>query len=326
MKTSLFIGFGMLTIGFLVGYLTHEISNGIRTVELPHSTTHMTELRNTEGYHYISPLLECSEFNPSNFTSHAKLKAKAQGAIRHAKSEGSVKSVSFYYRDLNNGPWIGVEEDVPHAPASMLKVLIMMAAYRKNQENPGFLDRTTIVDASGYSQNIEDEYVTPGKEYALSELVESMIIKSDNHAEQTLVKLLGKAAMDSIWLDLGLGDEYSSAKSEQNFFSAKRFSTLFRVLYNANYLSKEDSERALELLSRTNYTIGIRTGVPDGVVVASKFGERGYADSSEKQLHECGIVYDRESPYLLCIMTKGTDLDAQAAVIGQLSDLVYNSR
>ncbi len=40
-----------------------------------------------------------------------------------------------------------------------------------------------------------------------------------------------------------------------------------------------------------------------GIVIADKYGENDY--DGIKQLHDAGIVYYPESPYLLCIMTKG---------------------
>jgi len=83
---------------------------------------------------------------------------------------------------------------------------------------------------------------------------------------------------------------------------------------------------ALEVLSRTRFKNGIKAGISDQATVASKFGERGLIDSNAKQLHDCGIVYDGNSPYLLCIMTKGTDWERQATVIQEISKLVFENR
>jgi hypothetical protein len=42
------------------------------------------------------------------------------------------------------------------------------------------------------------------------------------------------------------------------------------------------------------------------------------------QLHECGIVYFPDHPYLLGIMTRGKDYDVMLTTIRGLSRLIYN--
>ena len=79
----------------------------------------------------------------------------------------------------------------------------------------------------------------------------------------------------------------------------------------------------LEILSKTDYKKGLLAGLPEGITVAHKFGERAYSDSNIKQLHECGIVYITGSPYLVCIMTRGTDFDQLASVIAEISSVIY---
>lgn len=42
-----------------------------------------------------------------------------------------------------------------------------------------------------------------------------------------------------------------------------------------------------------------------------------------KELHDCGIIYYPERPYLLCVMTEGNDLNELAGVIQNISKTVY---
>ena len=64
-------------------------------------------------------------------------------------------------------------------------------------------------------------------------------------------------------------------------------------------------------------------GVPPGITVAHKYGERSFSDSPIRQLHDCGIVYFKPEPYILCVMTRGTDTLELAKVIGDVSRLVF---
>jgi beta-lactamase class A len=56
--------------------------------------------------------------------------------------------------------------------------------------------------------------------------------------------------------------------------------------------------------------------------VAHKFGEWG--NGYEKELHETGIVYIADNPYILTVMTNGRDWNALSGVIAQVSKTVYD--
>jgi hypothetical protein len=64
-------------------------------------------------------------------------------------------------------------------------------------------------------------------------------------------------------------------------------------------------------------------GVPSGTVVAHKFGERVLPSKNVKQLHDCGIVYYPQFPYVLCVMTRGNDFVTLQQAIKGVSDIVY---
>jgi hypothetical protein len=62
--------------------------------------------------------------------------------------------------------------------------------------------------------------------------------------------------------------------------------------------------------------------------VAHKFGERESRDlqgNTSYQLHDCGVVYYPKRPFLLCVMTKGTDSDVLTKVIQDISQSIYTS-
>jgi hypothetical protein len=101
------------------------------------------------------------------------------------------------------------------------------------------------------------------------------------------------------------------------------------VLYNSTYLGRENSERALKLLSETDFSEGIESGVPNNVLVSEKFGEVRMTDANGnllgKQINNCGIVYYPGHPYLLCVMTKGQgdDVKGLEGVVASISRIVY---
>ena len=87
------------------------------------------------------------------------------------------------------------------------------------------------------------------------------------------------------------------------------------------------SEKALELLSKSTFKEGLVSGTLDGVAVAHKFGERTnqLQDGTDlnKELHDCGIIYYPGDPYLLCVMTRGSDFPKLQSAISTVSHLAY---
>lgn len=327
MKMKVFVGVGVFLLGCFGGYFFHQLlEKNQPIVDLPKpNNTKLTEVRNTKDYQFISPLLECDEFNPSDFVNHTKLKIKVQSVIRQAKAKGSVNSVSFYYRDLNNGPWIGIDENDTYSPSSMMKVPILMAVLKLAETETGLLDKQVVAEVFGDESSQDFEPIEVGKKYRMEELLERMIILSDNRATSAIrIALHGSPTFEKTWAELGFEEELSLKRWP--YLSAKRYSTFFRVLYNSTFLNRASSEYALELLSRTEFNKGIRAGLPNEKIASSKFGVRVHFESNDKELHECAIVYDDTTPYLLCIMTRGVDVETQASVISEISELVYQNR
>jgi beta-lactamase class A len=147
-----------------------------------------------------------------------------------------------------------------------------------------------------------------------------MIVGSDNVALRLLEDNIDNQKIDQVTLDLGITT--ATVATPTDFMDVAEYSTLFRVLYYSTYLNKDYSEKALELLSKAEFKQGLVDSLPKNITVAHKFGEREVGDGTH-QLHDCGIVYYPNSPYLLCVMTKGPSFDDLAKTIQQISDKIY---
>lgn len=320
---------GALAVGIGIGLLIADLKEDKEGQEgeerLPPP---IAETRFPERYRFVNPLLECDSYVASETELLISLRVKLKELVQQLENDHQVTDISVYYRDLNNGSWIGVNENLSFAPASMLKVPLMMALLKKAEHSPGLLDRVITVepeDVGDYDSNIDDRMVKVGSKHTVSSLIESAIVYSDNIATNVLFKMLETSEVgQEPWKALGMPEPDESTPDD--FLNVKDYSSFFRILYNATYLSKDHSEMALQLLSRTNFQQGIRAGIDSTVTIASKFGERGTIDSDVKQLHECGIVYDDQRPYLLCVMTRGTSWDDQAVAIQEIARLVHQNR
>lgn len=278
-------------------------------------------------YTYINPLLgyevpgDVKEFNE-----YQPIKSAIQKAAQSTSPQ--LQSYSVYFRDLTLGRWVGINEDTAYAPASMMKVAIMIAYFKEAEDSPSLLQQPYIYSSSTADEINGVPLETPsnlqvGKTYTVEQLIEAMITSSDNGAKNVLLDNINQNDLNEIYTDLGLPNPDNTSNYT---ISAKQYSALLRVLYNATYLSRTDSETALKIMSQAEYSQGLVAGLPVGTVVAQKFGEN--VDTSNPQapvisLSNCGVVYQQAHPYTLCVMTKGTDLQALQKTIAAISRTVW---
>lgn len=311
-----------MAIGILIGKYAFLPKTGGQ--EKPVEGDSFDEVR-AGGYQFISPLLECEPGTDSlRLTGLNPLQKEISSLIEDEKKSGTLTTAAVYFRDLNNGPWFGVNEHESFSPASLLKLPVMLAYYKKSEKSPELLQKKVRYEAKDplLHQNITPtNSIEKGKDYTIDELIERMMIYSDNGALTLLEDNIEPALIDRITLDLGV--ETATEATPEDFMSVKGYSGLFRILYNASYLEKNLSEKALEILSRTEFTKGIVSGVPKSIKVSHKFGERELSDQV-KQLHDCGIVYHPQSPYLLCIMTRGGDIATLERIIAKISSVTFH--
>lgn len=276
-------------------------------------------------YSYISPVARCATGEMSYTKAYEEFQADTEVWIDQERAKGTIIDAAVYFRDLQNGPWFGVNENDKFVPASLFKVPVMMAVLKQTQVRPGLLDE--VITAPSVLPNIPTDTddpkktVLPNVSYTVEDLLERMIMYSDNMAMDLLVRILehivgGAHASRQIYLDLGV-----LAAEDAQVISVKSYASLFRVLYNARYLSREMSEKALTMLSQTEFRDALVAGLPSDVPVAHKYGIHNI--EGDRLFHDCGIIYHPIRPYLLCVMTRGNDLDKSVAFIADLSRRVY---
>jgi beta-lactamase class A len=293
------------------------------------ATPSATEVRaDSSEYKFINPILYSND-DKQNYTELDPLVNSLNAYIKTATADGDADSVSVYFRDLNSGHWTGINENEQYQPASLLKVAILLAYLKHATEDPSFLDKQVYYQAASTT----DQYYPPAKTlasgyYTAEQLLESMIVYSDNSAETALL-MADETDFNNLLktFQLPVVPADTSNYASSNFMSAAQYSTFFRALYNGTYLPWDLSEQALGLLASTNFHEGLVAGVASGTIVAHKFGERTSTlkDGSliNRELHDCGIIYYSDDPYLLCVMTQGQTFPQLANVISTISKLVY---
>lgn len=307
----------------LLGFFVSGMVIGILLANVRSQSQSLSRQIRQGGYSLINPLLECEIESPQRKKELISIEHKLEEKVGEMKQLHNISEMAVYLRDLNNGPWIGVDEDKTFSPASLLKIPVMIAYYTEAERNPSILKKKVVYTGNtnfNANENIKpSNAIEKGREYTINELIRRMIVYSDNDAMALLVQNLPLSVQDKVYQDLGLS--IPGVKGLEDFMTVREYASFFRILYNASYLSREYSQKALELLSEVDFENGIRAGVPSNIRVANKFGERNF--QGRKQLHDCGIVYYPNNPYLLCIMSRGDDFSEMAQSIKDVSSLVY---
>ncbi len=322
MKKLLVFTISALAIGFIAGIFSYN-----KLPPLNKTGDKGFETRQG-GFNFINPLLECQVGGENvEFSELVSFKKDLLSLVNSLKSKGWIDYASVYFRDLNNGPWFGINEKEKFTPASLSKVPLMMAYYKEAETNPKVLYDSIrfngLHNETTFQNIMPSVRLEPGRLYTVKELIHRMIVYSDNSAAMLLNKNVNQKRLVETFTDLGLPLPIGSS---DNIFTVKQYAAFFRILFNASYLNREMSEKVLELLSKTEFSEGIVGGVPPEIQVAHKFGERNYSGKNNgKQLHDCGIVYYPEHPYLICIMTKGDSFERLDDSIKEISAFVFKN-
>jgi len=302
---------------FCIGYLVkYEQDKGLvpKTIQIR---------ENSPAYEYIKPLILVDNSNTS-FPELNSLKNTIATYISQAEKSGEAEDISVYYRDMNTGKWTGVNENDLYAPSSMLKVGILMSYLKMAVTDPDVLNEMISYTPKNDSSQFFKPKQLPAGEYSVRDLLVQMIKESDNDALTSLNKAHPQELVDVF---NALNIPYPLVSTPKNFMSPEIYSRMFRTLYNATYLPDVYSEEAFKLLSLTDFNQGIVAGVSTSTTVAHKFGEQTDTTNgliTDRELHDCGIVYYPNHPYFLCVMTKGQDFPILSKIISDISKSVFN--
>lgn len=310
------------------------VGRGIRTIDEAQGGREpgLFKIKEKE-FRFTSPLIKSETSSPSLTSTEMKpFRYKVKALVETRLTGSDVSAVSVYFRDLNNGNWFGIQEKEKFSPSSLLKLPIMIGYFRWAETNPLILNkRIRYAGNDGEANNrgrSPAKVLKAGGSYTIDDLIFRMIAYADDAAFALLSANLPADRLDRVYKDLYM--DYDPAKHEDHV-SLTAYASFFRVLYNASYLSREMSEKALSHLSNASlFKSAMAAAIPPDTDVASRFCERVFqaedgSDAEEiRQVHEFGIIYYPNRPYLIGIMTRGNDFKKMEKVVRDISRLVYD--
>ena len=306
-------------LGFFIG----------KYLDTPGIQDEESSIRNGKSFIYTNPLLECE--NNGTFAKQKYIPFESeviQKIEKNIKESHSWVLLSVYFRNLNNGPWFGIKENEKYIPASLMKITLLISYMKWYEEDPTLLDKKIPVNENtSMTQMIAPQkQLQRGSEYSIRELLYYLIVYSDNNASKTLFEYIPIEKQSKTFSELWV--PVPDMTNINYSLSVKEYASFFRILYNGSYLAPKTSEEALSILASSTYENGLRGWVRKDISIAHKFWEREYMYenwTTLNQLHDCGIVYHPNYPYLVCIMTRGnTPLETLGSAIRDTSKIIFD--
>jgi beta-lactamase class A len=237
--------------------------------------------------------------------------------------------IGFWYENLVTGESFGYQEETPMMAASVIKLFVMVEAFR--QIDGGILKadrligmkRGDCVPSCGALTYLHD-----GLEVTVMDLITLMIIFSDNTATNVLIDLLGMESVnrtikqmgyESTLLQRKMFDLEKSSQGIQNYITAAETGNLLHKMYCGEMVSPEASEQMISIMKNQQLCSKIPfylQALSDEPEIAHKTGE----DSGIT--HDVGIVY-ADRPFIVCFCGNETDTPAFERLMAEISLDLY---
>lgn len=276
-------------------------------------------------FYYLSPRLSQNEENYNNLITLVPLRDKILNYI-----VGKENHVAFYIEDLQTGAWAGYKERDKFIGASLLKTPVAMMVMKKVDREEWNMNTLFTLKAELKDKSFGNLWREPdGKQLSLEELMEQMIVYSDDTAANIFINNLTGEERDNVYYHIGVVNPEAPivvdpARPLFRKMSAKELINVYRSLYNAVYLTKKSSEYILNLLTQTKFDKSLPAGIPPDVKTAHKIGVYFLTGSPERNAHDCGIVYVPDNPFMICALTQDLDKNEAWEVISNISAIAYN--
>jgi beta-lactamase class A len=272
------------------------------------------------GYELIRPLLFTED--PEEDASLLTVKEQLKTVISNNIKKGDLVTASIFLKKLSDTRCVKLNTAEMYNPGSLMKVPVMIAYFKEAMNGTSAILNKKIL-FTGHNTNLPVEegsvpHLTAGKSYTVSELINYMIIDSDNDAMALLVNNFDEKKLHKMFADLGV----PVPPTNHDVFSLTpdMYARFLRILYNATYLDRNYSQQALSILTQTKYKKGLTRNIDASVKVAHKYGIS--VTDGLRSLSEAGIFYS-DHPYLFVIMSKGSDYSKLSDIISECSDIVY---
>jgi beta-lactamase class A len=284
----------------------------------------ITDNKTAQDYPLLSPRLFTDTKNDIiiNFVS---LRRTLSAYVREHQLYDSTKTdnirFGMYFEYLPSGISIGINEKTSYVAASLLKVPIIMSVYKFIESGKIKEDDLLTIKEEDLDPNFGDVWKKGvGAKISANEAIQLALIKSDNTAKAVLFSHIPANTLDEVFNYLDIPNDVNG---DTPVVTPKNYSSILRSLYLSSYLTPDYSSKVLTYLTQSDFNDKISAGVPANIKVAHKIGVHDTQDQTKSIYTDCGIVYVPKRPYMVCLMMRDTEENAQLHMKA-VSKLIYD--
>ncbi|WP_346355583.1 serine hydrolase [Azotosporobacter soli] len=208
------------------------------------------------------------------------------------------------------------------ASASLIKIPIMIEAFKQKQQGKLDFSEPIIIRHANAVEGGSVYNLPDGTILSLGEIVELMIVQSDNTSANILIDKLKMENINAMIQQLGCSetilqrkmmDFEAVKKGRQNYTSVNDIALLLQKLHALQCLDPESDQAMLEIMQRQEDNMIIPAQLPHQLKIAHKTGQL------DGMYYDCGIVYGKKGDYILCLMAE--NIKDEAHVMYDMSSL-----
>ena len=217
-----------------------------------------------------------------------------------------------YVKNLITGETFARGENVPVVAASVIKIPVMIEAFRAARAGEISLDEIhALRDEERLPSCGTLKAMHTGIEMTLMDLIRLMIIVSDNAATNIMIRRVGMDQVNRTLRSLGLEkttlnrllfDREASKKGICNYITAGEMGLLLEKLWRGEVVSPEADAQMMEILLDQRLNGKLPFFIDSmGIDVAHKTGE------DDGISHDVGVIFARE-PIVCCFVGEHVDV------------------
>jgi beta-lactamase class A len=247
--------------------------------------------------------------------------------------EGYDGVAGVYVRDLEGGFGYGVRPDEEFFTASIIKVPVMVAVYRKVDEGElSFSQMIEIKEEDWAAGAGWLQWERAGTKQTVGDLLLLMMTQSDNVATNALVRTVGGADhVNEVARSLGAENTllYQKVSSERaaipqldNRTTPRDMAAMMQKIADGEAASDKSCQYMIELMDLNELDWWLDAGLPADVYAANKAGWL------YEVYDDVGIVKAGDRPYVIAILSKygSGDVDRGRLLIEDLSRIAWESQ
>lgn len=238
------------------------------------------------------------------------------------------ENISILIKDLSSENEIyNLNSTEKLVSASIIKVPIMLAIFEEVKSGKVNLNDTILVTKNDILNDTEI-FENGENYYSINELINWMIIESDNTATNVLLKYFGMENINNYIINVlnikntyvqrYMLDEKAIKNGLNNYMSQKDMLDIFTLLFSKKILNNELCEKAINILYNQRCQNQIMRYIFEPVKYAHKTGSLDYLS------HDVGVMNIKDKLFYIGIsIWNSSDKDGDKKLIGNIGKIIY---